>query len=190
MDYSLLVGIHYFDRSVSNIRPVPMVWAKSASSEDTDRQETEPMKIPDEYEMLFFMSTLLLILIRVCLSVFTQDEGGFRATTIDDEPYKELYFIGIVDIFQEYTIRKQLELSYKVKKFDVTPDKLSSVDPTQYATRFKKFITSKVGWMEEYLNKSPNQRSVSSERSQSNEDLNTGEDLTSTTANEDVEIPL
>ena len=50
--------------------------------------------------------------------MFTQDEGGFRSSTVENGPYKELYFVGIVDIFQEYTIKKQLEHSYKVKKYD------------------------------------------------------------------------
>ena len=53
--------------------------------------------------------------------MFTQDEGGFQSSTMDDLPYKEIYFVGIVDIFQEYTIIKQLEQAYKIKKFDLSP---------------------------------------------------------------------
>jgi hypothetical protein len=88
---------------------------------------------------------------RICLSVFTQDEGGFRSSTVENGAYRELYFVGIVDIFQEYTIKKQLEHSYKVKKYD-TADQISSVEPSLYASRFKKFMSTKVGWTDEFLN--------------------------------------
>eukprot|EP00479_Gromia_sphaerica_P014844 TRINITY_DN9133_c0_g1_i1.p2 TRINITY_DN9133_c0_g1~~TRINITY_DN9133_c0_g1_i1.p2 ORF type:complete len:52 (-),score=7.15 TRINITY_DN9133_c0_g1_i1:76-231(-) len=50
--------------------------------------------------------------------------------------------MGIIDILQEYNIKKKLESSFKSVMY--AHQKISSVDPTQYAERFQKYIEGKI----------------------------------------------
>ena len=45
--------------------------------------------------------------------VFYQDEGGFGATDGHNSPLKEIYYIGIIDIFTKYTVAKKIEHFFK-----------------------------------------------------------------------------
>ncbi|KAH3732738.1 1-phosphatidylinositol-4-phosphate 5-kinase [Pelomyxa schiedti] len=74
------------------------------------------------------------------MSIFRQDEGGgFMSSMHDNSPSRVIYFIGIIDILQEYNIRKRAETKYR---FFAThgSDGVSCVDPAYYSHRFQEFI--------------------------------------------------
>ncbi len=41
--------------------------------------------------------------------IFYRDDGGFRATDENNQELQEIYFMGIIDIFTNYNIKKKLE---------------------------------------------------------------------------------
>jgi hypothetical protein len=50
----------------------------------------------------------------------------------------ELYYLGIIDVLQEFTLRKKLESAYKVQMqtlFGQDPTLVSALPPSQYASR-------------------------------------------------------
>ncbi|KEG09574.1 putative phosphatidylinositol-4-phosphate 5-kinase-like [Trypanosoma grayi] len=70
---------------------------------------------------------------------FTSDQGGMAST---DQPgtRREIYYIGIIDILQEYNLRKKMETFFVGSVKD--RKKISSVTPRDYATRFVSFMSS------------------------------------------------
>ena len=56
--------------------------------------------------------------------------------------YKEVYYVGIIDILCEYGLKKQLEHRYKAAKHGekVGNQNFSVVDPVQYSSRFQSFF--------------------------------------------------
>lgn len=54
------------------------------------------------------------------------------------EVYDVVLYMGIIDILQEYNVKKKLEHAYKSMQFD--PMSISVVEPKMYATRFTKFL--------------------------------------------------
>jgi 1-phosphatidylinositol-4-phosphate 5-kinase len=52
--------------------------------------------------------------------------------------YEVVLFMGIIDILQEYNVRKKLEHKYKSLRYD--PLKISVVEPKLYAQRFTDFL--------------------------------------------------
>ena len=54
------------------------------------------------------------------------------------EVYDVVLYMGIIDILQEYNVRKKLEHAYKSMQFD--PMSISVVEPNLYARRFTKFL--------------------------------------------------
>mmetsp|Transcript_33955 Transcript_33955/g.72517 ORF Transcript_33955/g.72517 Transcript_33955/m.72517 type:complete len:431 (-) Transcript_33955:49-1341(-) len=66
------------------------------------------------------------------------DDSGSEAT----ELYKEVYYVGVIDILCEYGLKKQLEHHYKAAKHGekVGAQNFSVVDPLQYSSRFQNFV--------------------------------------------------
>lgn len=58
------------------------------------------------------------------------------------EVYDVVLYMGIIDILQEYNLRKKLEHAYKSIQFD--PETISVVEPKLYAQRFFNFLETKV----------------------------------------------
>tara|TARA_B100001094_G_C17742657_1_gene581921 strand:- start:203 stop:421 length:219 start_codon:yes stop_codon:yes gene_type:complete len=54
------------------------------------------------------------------------------------QPQDVVLFFGIIDILQEYNMRKRAE--HVSKSMVVKRDAMSSVNPTVYATRFQNFM--------------------------------------------------
>eukprot|EP01132_Coremiostelium_polycephalum_P011101 gene11101-13581_t len=71
-------------------------------------------------------------------SIFKREMGGLAARTSSGEIYDKIYFIGIIDILTFYSIKKQIEHTYKSVAYDT--DTMSAVDPSTYTKRFKQFI--------------------------------------------------
>ena len=66
------------------------------------------------------------------------EEEGETATRRGDE----IYYIGIIDILQQYDSRKRLENFFKGFMHD--PNQISSVDSLKYAKRFISFMDSNI----------------------------------------------
>ncbi|KAK4345551.1 hypothetical protein RND71_035727 [Anisodus tanguticus] len=54
------------------------------------------------------------------------------------EVYDVVLYVGIIDILQEYNLRKKIEHAYKSVQFDSMS--ISVVEPTFYSQRFLEFI--------------------------------------------------
>eukprot|EP01090_Pellita_catalonica_P008475 TRINITY_DN1933_c0_g1_i2.p2 TRINITY_DN1933_c0_g1~~TRINITY_DN1933_c0_g1_i2.p2 ORF type:complete len:102 (+),score=21.17 TRINITY_DN1933_c0_g1_i2:79-384(+) len=72
-------------------------------------------------------------------SRFTLDRGGYGATDHQNDALPEIYYMGIIDILQRYTMAKRGEHVVKSIRYD--SNFISSISPPEYATRFIKFIT-------------------------------------------------
>lgn len=57
------------------------------------------------------------------------------------EVYDVVLYLGIIDILQEYNLKKKLENAYKSLRFD--PMSFSAVEPKLYSRRFINFLESK-----------------------------------------------
>ena len=70
--------------------------------------------------------------------MFYMDDGGFMSTTEENEPGKELYFIGIIDILTPFNARKRTEAVFR----RLFQDKMgvSAVKPSFYGERFFNFM--------------------------------------------------
>jgi len=76
--------------------------------------------------------------------------GGLLAQTKEGKPQQEVYFFGIIDFLQRYTWQKNLETA--VKSIPYEKDKISAVNPREYANRFLRFMLNAV--------QDPSERSV------------------------------
>lgn len=54
------------------------------------------------------------------------------------EVYDVVLYMGIIDIFQEYNLKKKMEHAYKSLRFN--PRSISCVEPKLYAKRFVDFL--------------------------------------------------
>jgi hypothetical protein len=50
---------------------------------------------------------------KISVSIFNTDEGGVRGMTLKGTPANVIYYVGIIDILQQYNAKKKLEHSYK-----------------------------------------------------------------------------
>ena len=83
MDYSLLLGISTLDP-------------------DAEQKLKARAQLEDEQESSGLVD-------REFRSVFQANGGGLRAWNADGSPKNEMYFFGIIDILQEFDIRKKME---------------------------------------------------------------------------------
>jgi 1-phosphatidylinositol-4-phosphate 5-kinase len=58
------------------------------------------------------------------------------------EVYDVVLYMGIIDILQEYTVKKKIEHTYKSLHYD--PMTVSVIEPKIYAERFINFMDKKV----------------------------------------------
>jgi 1-phosphatidylinositol-4-phosphate 5-kinase len=71
---------------------------------------------------------------------FRQHYGGIRSSDDHDKDFTEVYYLGIIDIFQTFNLRKRFEYSLKSLVAKSGPDSLSSVDPAFYTRRFNDYL--------------------------------------------------
>lgn len=71
------------------------------------------------------------------MSLFQQKDGGLLSKRMG-----EYYYMGIIDILQPYSARKQLEHFFKGMKYD--RKEISCVPPSVYASRFLEFMDKAV----------------------------------------------
>ena len=76
-------------------------------------------------------------------SIWKHDMGGLKA--IDDE--EENYYFGIIDILQEYNMKKKVENAYKTRLMELkgkNPKDISAVSAKDYGERFMNFMECEV----------------------------------------------
>ncbi|KAI7727487.1 hypothetical protein M8C21_032949 [Ambrosia artemisiifolia] len=137
MDYSLLVGLHFKDLSVSEL-------GTSIDNNGVD-DSTDHVSDPGGY---YYYSCNHGLVKRVGsklgINMHARVERMERNidTELIGEPtglcYDVVMFFGIIDILQDYDITKKLEHAYKSFQYD--PTLISAVDPRQYSRRFRDFI--------------------------------------------------
>lgn len=67
-----------------------------------------------------------------------QNDGSDSTEVELFEVYDVILYMGIIDILQEYNVKKKLEHAYKSMQID--PVSISVVEPTFYAKRFINFL--------------------------------------------------
>src|SRR5689334_1731670 len=65
--------------------------------------------------------------------IFYQDFGGFQATDIEDSITPVVYYVGIIDIFTEYTFKKKTETAFK--SITQKMKDISSINSKKYGVR-------------------------------------------------------
>jgi hypothetical protein len=126
MDYSLLVGIHDISRgnrdrirdsTLSVFEPNARTLSRRATATTRSVKQQiskEASHIADLQQFgpstAIFSDHHLPPERRYCF--FYQDEGGYRATGENNAPLKELYYLGIIDIFTYYSAAKRTETIY------------------------------------------------------------------------------
>jgi len=75
-------------------------------------------------------------------SQWTQEYGGLLARSATEEPYKEVYYVGIIDVLTEYDIKKKSEHAIKSILYRASEGEISAVPPAAYKERFLKYISS------------------------------------------------
>lgn len=148
MDYSLLVGIHEVHGSYSSLEKMagmneshpqhPEDWAL-AQAMGGGRAHELPMDDRLAGGLPSGRSGRPRGAEAAWHGVFTDDDGGMRSTANPGFP-DEVYFAGIIDILQRYTVRKRMEHLVFGLRFDA--EKISCVAPSDYADRFLSFISS------------------------------------------------
>lgn len=169
MDYSLLLGIHDYRHHQENLRRLTTTLAidgfevvdRRDSLIDTASQASFLTDSQSPREASFMVT-------KSRCSRFRQDYGGLRSynpkhpiygqeaetnvnlfsiSSYNGKSFNDLpvatYYIGLVDILQEYNMRKQLEHFWKATICRADPEGISVVDPTKYRQRFLNFIGKK-----------------------------------------------
>ena len=70
------------------------------------------------------------------------ESAGIRV--LHDANGQDIYYIGIIDILQDYNVRKRAEGWLKGIQHGSRASECSAVEPSQYADRFIAFITNQV----------------------------------------------
>jgi hypothetical protein len=71
-------------------------------------------------------------------NVFVMDQGGILARDSSGSKKDEIYFMGIIDVLQQYNNKKAAENFFKGFKHD--RKEISAVNPKWYAERFVNFM--------------------------------------------------
>lgn len=165
MDYSLLLGIHDHRRE-QNYRSLTTGNAITNDGFEIVTRSRHPSLSTHingtgqdgcSSEETFTSSSVL--------PWFRQDFGGLRSYTphhpihnqsdqlyfpssYDNKSFADLpvatYYLGLVDIFQKYNIKKKAERFLKAKIRRLDPKGISVIDPETYARRFLAFLSTKL----------------------------------------------
>uniref|UniRef100_H2T4V4 Phosphatidylinositol-4-phosphate 5-kinase, type I, beta b n=1 Tax=Takifugu rubripes TaxID=31033 RepID=H2T4V4_TAKRU len=146
MDYSLLLGVHVLDQS--------------------HRERGEPAqaggdsKRPVGQRVLYSTAMESIQGDGKAAEALTTDDtmGGIPARTYRED--KLLIYLGIIDILQSYRFMKKLEHSWKALVYD--GDSVSVHRPGFYASRFLKFMSTRVFRKNQSIRFSPSKRTRTS----------------------------
>uniref|UniRef100_A0A672GXG9 Phosphatidylinositol-4-phosphate 5-kinase, type I, beta b n=2 Tax=Salarias fasciatus TaxID=181472 RepID=A0A672GXG9_SALFA len=143
MDYSLLLGVHVLDHN-----------------ERDGGEQGGDGKRPPAQKVLYSTAMESIQGDGKAAEAITTDftMGGIPAKTHKDE--KLLIYLGIIDILQSYRLIKKLEHSWKALVYD--GDSVSVHRPGFYASRFLKFMSTRVFRKNQLTRFSPSKRTRTS----------------------------
>ncbi|KAL6450686.1 MSS4 Phosphatidylinositol 4-phosphate 5-kinase MSS4 [Candida maltosa Xu316] len=132
MDYSLLLGIHDVKKgntddlekklSVFEPKSFDKVALISTNPRDLDRLQDLPSDVfPGRSKYVFY-----------------GHDGGIRATTEDNVPTGEIYYLGVIDCLTNYSLKKRLETVWR--SLSHPRNTISAVPAKEYGDRFLDFI--------------------------------------------------
>ena len=135
MDYSLLVGIH--DKLLLD------TWQKSDSDDDQVDEEEEEEEEAEEEEGEEEDRVPKIEGNRSSSARTSALENPTRRG-IESKDSTLVYFIGIIDILQEYNLEKKTEHFLKTKVLKRDASGISAIPPVPYAQRFQEYIKKKI----------------------------------------------
>eukprot|EP00753_Platysulcus_tardus_P017975 PLAT6657.1.p1 GENE.PLAT6657.1~~PLAT6657.1.p1 ORF type:complete len:517 (-),score=208.91 PLAT6657.1:852-2402(-) len=143
MDYSLLLGIHYKDKAdVRGVRRSSVTLSDSWAHFAGDLSELDagavPAGEPTGEDEAGSGSGAGLASEEPTNALYSSEDGGVDGQTEDGSPTNEIYYLGIIDILQQYNGLKRTE--NVLKAFIHDRKQISAVDPAWYAERFVSFI--------------------------------------------------
>lgn len=141
MDYSLLVGIHDMSQGDTK-RHSLYVFEPAKPGNDNMKaadlrkavQSTNPtaMSTLDIFAETFGKRDL----------VFYNDDGGFQATDMNNEPLPEIYYLGVIDCLTPYTFYKRVETFWKGLSHPRLT--ISAIPASEYGDRFFNFMKNAI----------------------------------------------
>lgn len=117
MDYSLLIGMHYSDFTISTegqVCRVPTTRQYSTSS------ESDVISVP---------------------MLNTSHINNSNSFIVDAISGPSMYYLGMVDVLQQYTMKKKIERMYKVYVLRKDKKGISVMKPRSYAKRFQNKVS-------------------------------------------------
>ena len=120
-----------------------VVSAKKMQMMEAERNEEQERMI-EEWDTAENQEKRMEAQKKVPLSVFQRDDGGFWGMNDDGTPNNEIYYVGIIDILQQYNMIKFTENKWKSWFSSAGSKKISALPPKQYARRFIEFITGSI----------------------------------------------
>ncbi|KAI5794900.1 hypothetical protein FPQ18DRAFT_235526, partial [Pyronema domesticum] len=170
MDYSLLLGIHDLTRgNKDDIRNSALkVFGPGSAAEADDIAGNPLQRTPSKMEKARQARELRRVInkeVPVPLDQLSAnrlpdeaseqkehryyaDDGGYRATSENDEPGDVIYYLGIIDCLTHYGFVKRLEHFWR--GLSHPKDQVSAIPPHGYGERFFKFISGIVMSPEEH----------------------------------------
>lgn len=110
MDYSLLLGIS------TSTQNYPTNLTADANSNKTTTATSSPAAMDKDEQNKQAGEDQNQSAPRPLITIWEKDGGGLRARTPAGGPRVETYFMGVIDILQEYDVKKKLEHEYKARK--------------------------------------------------------------------------
>ncbi|RHZ34631.1 hypothetical protein DYB26_012230 [Aphanomyces astaci] len=125
MDYSLLIGMHYSQFKITSGHPpedATNVFTRSGSPKLTHRTRLESSSATRDEDDWSGENT------------FGEVTHRYSAHFVSGP---SAYYIGIIDVLQQWTLTKQVERLYKVHVLQKDGRGISAINPNQYAKRFQ-----------------------------------------------------
>ncbi|CBI30120.3 unnamed protein product, partial [Vitis vinifera] len=141
MDYSLLVGLHFLEKSMAgDLIPsgarTPIGDSEPEGAPQLSRVDMDQLLVDPSWWASVKLGQNMPARVE---KTVRRNDWEFQQT---GEPTGEFFgvvmFFGVIDILQDYDISKKLEHAYKSIQYD--PTSISAVDPKQYSKRFRDFI--------------------------------------------------
>ncbi|CAM9704737.1 unnamed protein product [Ascophyllum nodosum] len=151
MDYSMLLVVHDSSRAAEDDQALGnterrysnfYTFADEALDRETPQFEKVPISssvdVESETRLQEVARPRLAPLLRQASTLRFNEDGGVESE-LNGAPGNEVYFMGIIDILQEYTTKKHVETFWK----SITHDRyeISCVHPKLYCDRFIDFLT-------------------------------------------------
>ncbi len=167
MDYSLLLGIHELAQipvanQISEGEMAPLQRSPSVSGQNYRHRDLRRMVTSHTNSITLSQiasANSISISEKVDMdmqlrpgtgmkhNIFYQEEGGMRASDLQDKPGDFIYYFGVIDLLTRYNTKKRFEHFFK--GFQYPKSQISAVPPEAYAERFSSFVSAMTKTREE-----------------------------------------